>query len=70
MRIQVIDNTQNHECYRCLGTGFAIGKGISREKAMKEHCFTCKGTGIWKEEHYYLICHDYKIAFDIDSPGK
>lgn len=69
-KIEIIDNTQDMECYNCLGTGYPMKAGQTRKQATQRKCPTCKGTGIWKEQHYYLICHDRKIAFDIDSAGK
>ena len=58
------------QCYKCLGTGYAIGEGKSRAKAMKELCSACEGTGRWNEDTYDLIAttpDGQKIAFRVDG---
>lgn len=74
--ITIIDNSHDHECYCCLGKGqISPGSVLSRTRKGKSvklwiTCPTCKGTGKWREEHFYLIDNKHKIAFDVDSPGK
>lgn len=70
---EIIDNSHDQDCYNCLGTGYSVGPGITRKQAMQKKCTTCKGTGKWHEEHYFLVTSDNKgnkICFDVDNIGK
>lgn len=74
---EIIDNSHDHQCYKCLGDGKIKGSHPYNEcNCDCENCLvicpTCKGTGVWKEEHYYLITEHQgqKICFDVDNLGK
>ena len=57
-------------CYKCEGTGYAIGPGVHRQEAIKKLCNVCKGTGEWNEDTYDLIAttpDGQKIAFRVDG---
>jgi hypothetical protein len=53
-KVNFIPNHVNMKCWSCEGKG----------------CKVCKGTGIWVEEHYYLIYTDkngVKHGFGVDG---
>lgn len=64
-KLETIDNSFDHECYKCLGLGY-IGPSENVEK-----CDTCNGNGTWKETHYIHIYEidGQKVAFDSDFMG-
>lgn len=65
---EVIDNSQEHECYRCSGTG-----KVFKDDGPASECPTCKGTGKWREDHYHIVAttsEGQRIAFDSDFGGK
>lgn len=68
--VEVIKRFNPTPCYKCEGTGFAIGPGISRLKAGKKLCDVCDGTGQWNEDTYDIIATQpdgQKIAFRCDG---
>lgn len=72
---EIINNSHDHQCYKCLGKGkipTCVCIDRARGEFLTETCPTCKGTGVWKEEHYYLITEHQgqKICFDVDNLGK
>ena len=56
--IEFIKHSKEIKCYRCNGRGQIKAKIV---------CTACKGTGIFKEVDYHLICTSQKIAFQVDS---
>lgn len=72
---KIVDNSHEHQCYKCGGIGYLDEDNPKKPytKIKLTKCPTCKGTGIWMEEHYHLITTDEKgnkICFDVDNLGK
>lgn len=81
-KIRVIKKVTEMECYSCRGKGnipkivesvqkmFGCEVNVSMKMPEREICSTCKGTGIWLEEHFIIVNDKRKIAFDTDNMGK
>ena len=69
-KVEYIKHMNYERCHPCDGTGFTVGVGVHRTKAMKKLCPICKGTGKWVEYSYDLIATQpdgKKIAFCVDT---
>ena len=60
MKPKYIPNHNVTKCYKCNGKG----------RVNNVMCVICKGTGKWKDTHYYLVTKDKEgnnIAFGVDT---
>jgi len=63
-KIQFLDKSNKVECWACGG------KGWHRKRDVAEHCEACDGTGIFKDDNYFLIAetpNGQKIGFQVDG---
>jgi len=63
-KVEIIDRSQEHICYKCSGKGIIKGKKVK--------CDVCNATGIWLETGYILVAkqpNGQRIAFSVDNPG-
>lgn len=73
--MKIIDNSQIVDCWKCNGTGIEMMEDLHpAHKVINQiPCSICKGTGKWKEDHYFFVIKDkngQQIAFDGDQGGK